>query len=433
MSRLAFVRKGCWKLVACGLAATALLGGCGGDDAGSAGTAGNGGGASGEEASASFPKASAEQVAEVAKKAMNPDVDLGKLAPEIRTTFESAANPLTPEQQKIWDRCIAQTICDTGQGDKTVAYIGDQVQPYYSISIGEVLATVIQSGEVKRFLRMQSNRVVSQFLTSFRQAIAQKVDVIVGEFGALGGQMGPVLAQAKAAGIPVINGATLPPPDVAKLLGIEIRATAGDMWRGDVASTLNDHLKERGITNPTYAMFSGPAGNPYAASWQGAADEAVAKFGWKRVYRGWEVWDPQGQAQAASALLASGKDPDVILTDIAPTQFLEAYKKAGKELPLVMVSGSIDVNALKGFQQAKQEGENPDIWACSSQVWILRAAVVAGLEVANGRERSSRVINYPLGAVPFDDVAKAVDLDVNSNAIAGNLLSPAMQNEALKH
>ena len=397
------------------------------------GGSGSGGASAGAPASpASYPTATDAQVATVAAKAMNPGVDVGRLAPEIKTVFASAANPLTPEQKAIWTRCIAQPICDTGQGSRTIAIIDDQQQPYYSISAGEIYAEAIQSGQVRKIVHSSSHLDVSQFLAAFRQAIAQRVDLIVSIFGAYGAQAGPVLAQAKAAGIPVINGATQLEPDVAKLLAVELRATPCEMWQS-AASVLTDHLKAKGVTNPTYAMFSGPAGNAYASSWQPCAEDDLAKLGWRKVYNGYDVWTPQGQAQAASALLASGKTPDVILTDIAPSQFLQAYTDAGQKLPLIMVSGSIDVNALKGYQAAEKAGANPDVWASSSQVWILRAAVVAGLEIADGQKPSSNPITYPLGATPFADIIKNADLDVNSNAIVGSLLAPDEQNEALKH
>ncbi len=411
------------KIMAGGAAALLLLTACG---------SGGGAVAIGAATQATYPTATDAQIAEVATKAMNPELDVAKLAPEIRTAFASAATPLTAEQQAVWDRCISEPICETGQGSKTVALIEDQQQAYYSISAGEFIAEAIQSGQVAKIIHSSTNADVSQYLASFRQAIAQGVDLIVTEGAALGAQAAPVFAQAKAAGIPVVNAATVLPDGVAKMLGVEMLAEPCDMWEQAVPM-LDAHLKEKGIANPKFALFSGPAGNTYAAAWQGCATDKVKELGWTQVYTGHDVWTPQGQAQAASALLASNSNPDVILTDIAPTQFLSAYISAGKSLPLVMIGGGIDVNAVKAYLDAKDQGVNPDVWATSSQVWMKRAALVAGLELANGGTTSANPIKYPLGAVSFDRVAESIDLTVDSNAVAGNLLSAMQTNEAMKN
>ena len=415
-----------WTALACGLAAMLVLAACGSSAGGGAPAAGQQG------ATASYPTATDAQITQVAAKAMNPSVDVSTLAPEVKTVLASAANPLTPAQKAIWMRCIGQPICDTGQGTKTVALIDDLQQPWYSIAAGEFYAQAVQSGQVKKIVHSSSNADVSQFLAAFRQAIAQKVDLIVSEFGALGGQAGPVLAQAKAASIPVLNAATLLPGDLGKMLPVELRAAPCDMWKTG-APALTQHLKEKGVTNPTYAIFSGPAGNAYAQSWQPCGEDELGKLGWSKVYTGYDVWTPQGQAQAASALLASGKKPDVILVDIAPSQFLQAYMDAGQKLPLIMVAGSVDVNALKGYQAAEKAGANPDVWTTSNVTMMLRLAVVTGLEIADGQKPSSNPVTYPVNAISFADVVKTTDLTVDSNAIAGNLLAPDEQNEALRH
>lgn len=418
------------RTVACGTAVAVLLAGCGGEDEPKSSTGGAAAAASSSQAS--YPTASDEQIAKTAARAMNPDIEVASLAPEVKTMLASASNPLTAKQQAIWEKCVAEPICETGQGDKTVALIDDIKQPWYSIAAGEFIAQAIQSGQVKKLIHSSSNVDVQQYLAAFRQAISQRVDLIVSEFGALGGQAGPVLAQAKAAGVPVVNAAVVLPNDLGKNLAVELRASPCDMWKTG-AQQLTDHLKSKGITNPTYAMFSGPAGNAYATSWQPCGEKALKALGWSKVYTGYDIWTPQGQAQAASALLASGKKPDVILADIAPTQFLDAYEKAREKLPVVMVAGSVDVNALKGYVEAQRAGTDPDIWTTSNVGVMLRLALVTGLKVANGEKPSSNPVSYPVGAIPFSDVVKLVDLDVDSNAIAGNLLTPAQQNEALKH
>ncbi|UKA55195.1 hypothetical protein LFT45_04480 [Arthrobacter sp. FW305-BF8] len=363
---------------------------------------------------------------------MNPDLGNEKLAPEISTVFHSAATPLTADQEKIWNECIGQAICQTGRGDKTVAVIDDVANPVLSLAYGELLAQAIQSGQVSKIIHSKANGDVNQYLTAFRQAIAQNVSMIFSEMNTFGKQLGPVLNEAKAAGIPVVNGTTILPEDIAKNLGVEIYGSPCDMWT-KAAPILTKHLADKGITSPTYAEFSGPAGNSYAASWQPCAERELDALGWTKVYTGYDVWTPQGQSQAVAALLASGKKPNAVVLDISPVQFLQGYIDSGSQLPLIAVSGSVDINALKDVRAAQQKGANPDVWSMSSQLVLFRLALVAGLEVTGGGSASSSRMMYPLSMVPFTDTLKTANLNVNGNAAAGSLLTPDQQNEAIKH
>ncbi|MDV7088942.1 substrate-binding domain-containing protein [Rhodococcus opacus] len=418
-----------WRTFATVMVSVAVLGGC----SSPASDSGQSGYDDGTNVPAPlYPTASDAQIVAAAAKAMNPSIDVSRLAPEVRTVFASAALPLTAEQESIWQRCIAEPICDTGQGTKTIALIDDLQSPFYSISAGEFYAQAIQSGQVRKIIHSSTNSDLSQYLSTFRQAIAQDVDLIFSEMSTLGRQAGPVLAQAKAAGIPVVNGATLLDREQAKYLAVELRASPCDMWK-TVAPKLTEHLKQKGITNPTYSMFSGPAGNAYAASWQPCAEKELNPLGWSKVYTGYDTWTQQGQAQAASALLASGTKPDVILTDDNPSQFLQTYANAQQQIPLIMSAGSVQINTLKAYLAAEKAGGKPDVWAMSSQPVMWRLAVVAGLEIADGQQPSSNPINYPMDAVSFADLVKTADLTIDGNANAGSLLSPSQQNEALKH
>ena len=363
---------------------------------------------------------------------MNPAISPSSLPPEIQSVLAAGATPLTAAQQQVFQRCLANTTCETGQGTKTLALIDDQVNPFYSIEAGEVDAQAIQSGQIAKIIHYSSSVDPTQYLSDFRIAIAQKVSLIVSLFGALGNETGPVLAQAKAAGIPVVNGAVPLEPAVANLLAVQVSATPCSMWN-NAAATLAQHLKQEGKTNITYALFTGPPGNSYAASWQGCAQQDVAAQGWTKVYTGYTQWTPQGETQAASALLASGKSPDVILFDAEPDQFVQAYEAAKKTMPLIMVTGSIDIGSFNVYKQALAAGAHPDIWTNSSQVWLLRIGVAAGLEIADGHKPSANPIVYPMNAVPFSEVIGSQDLSVNSQAIAGSMLDPQEVTEALKY
>jgi hypothetical protein len=78
-------------------------------------------------------------------------------------------------------------------------------------------------------------------------------------------------------------------------------------------------------------------------------------------------------------------------------------------------------------------GKKPDFWTSPSQTWINRIAVVAGLEIANGKKPSARKIMIPMTMSPFSVLIKSVDLKTNSQAYAGSFLTSEQINEALKH
>jgi len=98
------------------------------------------------------PRTDAQIVAQAAK-AMIPDVNVGELAPEVKTMFRFDGDAVDGlSSRRFWDKCISEPICDTGQGGaKTVAMIFDQVTPLHGDQrAARALATAIQSGDVKK-------------------------------------------------------------------------------------------------------------------------------------------------------------------------------------------------------------------------------------------------------------------------------------------
>ncbi len=371
------------------------------------------------------------QLKEIALKVMN-STDPSSLPPEVQTVFAAAATPLTAAQRQLLYKCLSNAVCETGQGTKTLALIDDQVAPFYSINEAEVDSQAIQSGQIKKIIHYASNLNLPQFLADFRLAIAQRVSLIVSVFGALGNQAGPVLAEAKAAGIPVVNSAVPLQPSVGSELAVQVSSPLCGMWKS-AASALTEHEKALGNTHVTYALFTGPAGNSYAAAWQPCAQQYVNALGWSKVYTGYTQWTPQGNTQAVDALLASGKNPDVILYDSSPENMIDAYMAAKQKMPVIFNGGTSYIGAFKAYEAAKAAGLNPDIWGMSSQVWMTRIAVVTGLEVADGQKPSSNPLVYPLTAAPFSEFISGQNLNQNPFAIAGSMLAPQDEAAALQH
>ena len=312
-------------IVAVVVALLALTAACGGSgDSGSS--------SANKEAYAktAYPKPDAATLKETASKVLNTEADVKALPSEIQQAMMTSSKPLTAAQRKIFNECLAKDDCQTGQGAYTLAIVDDQVNTFYSMSRAETVAMAIKSGAIKRILHFASDVDVQKYLADWRSAIGQGSDLILSIYGALGNQAGPVIQQAKAKGIPVVNGCCALSPDVSKSLTVAVDASICKMWNENGgAEKVAAYLKAKGDTDPTYAIFTGPAGNAFAGVWQPCVKEALKAAGVKQVYDGNTEWTPQGTVKAADALQASGANPDVIIYDTYAEDFIHAYEDAG--------------------------------------------------------------------------------------------------------
>ena len=110
---------------------------------------------------------------------------------------------------------------------------------------------------------------VQKYLADWRSAIGQGSDLATSIFGGLGNQAGQVLTEATKAGIPISSGCCPLAPDVAKLITINMNASICDMWvKNGGGEKIAAYLEDKGDSDPSYAIFTGPAGNAFAAVWQ---------------------------------------------------------------------------------------------------------------------------------------------------------------------
>lgn len=371
---------------------------------------------------------------EVAAKVLNGNADVNALAPEIQQAMMLASEPLTEAQRQTLKTCLAKDSCETGQGKYTLAIVDDQVNTWYSMARAEVTSVAIKSGAVAKIIHFSSNLNVQQYLADWRSAIGQGADMIVSQYGALGNQAGPAIAQAKAKGIPVVNGCCMFSPEVMSKLSTVTEASMCDMWKNGGAKDVAAHLKSKGIGNPTFALFTGPAGNSFAATWQPCVKEALQAEGMKGVYDGTTDWTPQGTVKAAAALQASGKKPSVIVYDTYAEDFIHAYEDAGiKDLPMFVLTASSTVGTAKAYKDALAKGFKADIWVAPSNVWTVNLAFMTELSLKDGKKASSNPIQYPMKLTDLKDVIGSIDLNINQAAFLGSTLDAQDQNESLKH
>ncbi|ROZ52919.1 hypothetical protein EEB12_29270 [Rhodococcus sp. WS1] len=384
-------------------------------------------------ANSTIPATDTATLKQMATKVLNPDIDVDALAPEFQKVLMAGSVPLTEAQRAIFNDCMTKTTCETGQGTHTIALLSDLVHPYWSQARAEIVSYAIKSGEVAKITYSDSGDDVQRHMTNWRNAIGQGSDLLIPWWSTVGNQLGPVIDQAKSAGIPVVNSFVSLEPAVADKLTVEIKLDLCGMWES-AASTLKQHLADKGVTDFTYAMFTGVPGNTYAPTWQPCAQEALDGAGFTKVYDGTTDWSPQGTIQAASALRASGRKPALIAYDESAADFINAYTAAGdRDIPTIMLTGSTTLGTLNTYQRAKTEGFEPDVFLPPSHAWINAVPVAVGLEIKNGGKPSSDTLEYPMGIVNASDIVAQSDLSLPDVACNGSLLESRDTVEALKN
>jgi hypothetical protein len=189
---------------------------------------------------------------------------------------------------------------------------------------------------------------------------------------------------------------------------------------------LADNVNDR----RSYATYTGIAGNPNAAVWQPCLDSALTGRGWTQAESGLTEWTPQGTAQAASALIASGRNPAAIAYDYSPEDFVKPYIDQRITPPWVLSGGAVNYAWLNTFEDAKAANLNPQGYLVNSQVWYGRIGVTAALKSLAGQDVASAVTV----AQPVVTVDSVLPLNVEgtpANAPVGGLLSVEQMTTAL--
>jgi ABC-type sugar transport system substrate-binding protein len=384
-------------------------------------------------AQSAIPPTDTATLHKVAAEVLNPTVDVSALAPEIQKIFMAGSVPLTSVQRAIFDKCMASTTCETGKGKYSLYLLSDLAHPYFSQSRAEIVTYAIKSGEVARIVYMDSGPDLQRHTTDWRIAIAQRADLVVPWFATVANQLGPVIQQATAAGIPIVNGSSEPEPSIAKDLTVRVHSDVCGMWKS-AAPTLKKRLADKGVTKFTYAMFTGIPGNPSAHIWQPCAEKALDAAGFTKVFDGTTNWTPQGTVQAAAALRASGKKPTLIAYDESATDFINAYAAAGDhDIPTIVLSGSSTHGSLLAYKEAWKNGFKPDVFVMPNNSWMMVIPLVVGLEIRDGKKPSSTLINYPMEVINIADVIKQEDLALPEVTLNGSLLEGQDTVMALKY
>lgn len=323
---------------------------------------------------------------------------IGDLDPTAQEAFKIAAQPPTPAETTTVQNCLKQSPCDLGHpnGKLKIAEVEDVDNPYFKTFRAVVALAAVREPTAKTLYFTQASFKVPQALANFRSMISQGVNVIVGSFD-LGPAMLPVVKQAAAKGITVeaatqsIKGAKFDGSDLA----------------GDVLANLCQYGKDLVATSlkagKKIAIFTGPAGNSYAAQWQPCAKQAIKAAGANLVVDGNTNWTPQGEQQAAASLAAKGL-PDASIYDYTTEAFVNKFIALGKTPP-TMVGGSVDMAAYKAWKDAQSGPHKFTHYEAPSEVAYGYVQLHAAVKKHNGGDVTTHIV-MPQPLVNLTDIGK---------------------------
>ena len=363
------------------------------------------------------------------RRATMGDIDPAKLDPVVAQTLAIAATPLNAEQQKLWETCMTQNTCETGHGKLTVAINADFADnPWWNIRRGEAIAQAVASPEVAKIIYVSAESgSMDEVLANLRSLVAQKVDIIV-EDPVFGAAVLPALEDAKKAGVIFVAANSPLPAELADVVATQLPLDLCPM--GTAAGELVSKNADPSLPK-TYALFTGVEGNAHAAEWQGCVQKVMDAAGWQQVYSGFTQWTPQGEAQAAAAMVASGKDIGAMFYDSVLNDFLQPYIDAGKHLPAGF-SDTHQYSTWALFKKAQDLGLKPKLFAANSHVWYSRLGVTAGVMIASGKQ-VPKLIMSPVPTGDFEALADLNVPDMPAQTAFATLLTPEQAKFALGH
>ncbi|KQQ20747.1 hypothetical protein ASF48_09130 [Rathayibacter sp. Leaf299] len=365
-----------------------------------------------------------EQFAATIRKAFLTDVPVSDLDPIVADALAVASEPLSDENQALFEECLRQPVCETGHGSLKVGIpIFVTANAYTNVNRAETTAQLLAYPEVSEIHYSISNGDIAASISNVQSLITQGVDVIIVDL-ALGGAMNSALQEAADAGITIVNVNTPVSEDTSTLLTTDFPTGLCQTYTNGVEALTSS------ITEPsTYMLFTGIAGNDNAGAWQPCAREAFNAAGWTELPGGFTNWNSQGEAQAANALRASGQVPGAIVYDFSADRLVQPFIDAG-ETPPAVISGVSTYAWLTTVQNAQDAGVQLDSWVSNGHVWFGRLAVTAAMQLAHGEDVPAEVtIDLPMA--PTSDILETDWQDIPADAIISSLLTNDQISQAL--
>jgi ABC-type sugar transport system substrate-binding protein len=305
-------------------------------------------------------------------------------------SFAVAEQQLTPAQQGLLFHCMSVQTCDTGHGTLVIGLAETNgVNGLRRMWRLEATAQAVATPQVRKVIYLDAHNDLPTFLSNFKSLVSQRVNMIIGAFD-FGAAVLPVAKQAMRQGINVISLEAIPKAKAGVDYAVQVGVVDECQTWAQEAQTAVQQLGH----NKKYGLYTGPAGNPYFKVWQPCATNVLNAAGWTQVVTGNTGWTPQGEQQAGTALIASGKNPDAIFYDYNSEDLIQPFLDAHKTPPAVFGQSS-DAALWKLYQTATAAGSKLTIYVqATAGSWTMRTAVTAGVEKATGQNVPSD-ISYP--------------------------------------
>lgn len=340
------------------------------------------------------PAALTALVTKVFQKEMNQaDID-----PLILEALGRATKELTAAQLDTAYECWKGSDCTIpGGGDKVLAIVDAfGGNTWRRISKMETILQALTYPEIGRIISSDANFDLPTYQSQVRGAIAQGANLVVG-YNDFGDAMAPTFKDAQAAGAFVsVYVGPVPSAGADAIVTQIVTDTCG------AGKSMADAAIELTGGTGDIAFFNGTPGNPQGAAWNKCAlDELTAKGGGvKQTFAADTNWTPAGAAEAASALIATGKPVKAILYDYADPLpgVVDTFKQAGQTSP-ALITWTINNDLFNVWEQAQGTPNAFDLYYTSGLNWVARVSVTAVVNAAAGNPGPA-VVNYPLPFVP---------------------------------
>lgn len=316
------------------------------------------------------------------------------LDPTIQSALGRAQTPLPQDKLDLALECWKSMDCEVpGGGDVTVGYISPEVNTWRKVSRMEAILQALTYPEVGRIISVTPEFDLAQMQAGVRSLAADGANVIVG-YNDFGAALAPAFKQAQDGGA-LVSIFVGPAPDAPP--GSITTQVTGDVCA--IGKEMAQKAAEIVNNAGDIVFFNGTPGNPQGATWNKCAEEELAaNFPDVKVVGKYDTgWTLQGAFEAATALLASGQDPKVILYDYADPvpQIVKAYEQAGKPMPNV-VTWTSNNDLYKVWEEA-QGTDNPWTLADTNSInWPARVSVTALMDQLNSGTPAEGLVIYPL-------------------------------------
>jgi ABC-type sugar transport system substrate-binding protein len=337
----------------------------------------------------------------------------------VRDAFSIALQKISPEQEAFVMECITGTSCSRNEGELSIAFVdGFGANSFRRQSRVNFVYALSRYPQVKEVIYSEAGGDLQTLQSNIRSAISQGVSAIVGNFDP-GDAVLPQIREARAAGIPVISVQQSPPS--AKYDGTDVNWFVGTNlceFGNNFGTTAAESAPSAKV-----AMYTGIPGNPFAAKWQPCAEKAVEEGGGSITTTGNTNWSQQGNAQAASALLAEGAPPNAIMYDEDTVDFATKFIAAGQTVPEMVCyiyQGSYEL-----WKEQQEKGNKYEIYgvaSANSNTWLAAYLAVGGATELTPPDLSEGLLEEPTSMLDGNELGEQYVAGAGTTAAFGSNL-----------